>query len=123
MTRRGGEGLPAQSEYRFPPSVHISKCDVGVLKCLLQRVAHCFSLRNARCIIARMGTCTCAVGGRGAVRDDGTRVYLSSSPLPLRQHGGGHISLEVFKEERDCLVSIPPLLSANWMKKTAERKP
>lgn len=28
-------------------------------------------------------------GSRGAVWDDNTRVYLSSSPLPLRERGGG----------------------------------
>lgn len=88
----GRGGVPAQSVYRFPPSVYISKYSVGVLKCLLRRVAHCFSLRNACCIIARRGVGAgwqVLEGARGVVRDDSTRVYLSSSPLPLRQRGGG----------------------------------
>lgn len=103
----GCGGVPAQSVYRFPPPVHISKYSVGVLKCLLRRVARCFSLRNACCIIARMGTGTCGGWGVGSgggqrcvVRDDNTRVYLSSSPLPLRQRGGGFSCVEATLVEK-----------------------
>lgn len=33
-------------------------------------------------------------GGRGAVRDYNTCVHLSSSPLPLGQHGGDFSHVE-----------------------------
>lgn len=63
----GGGVVPAQSVYRFPPPVHISKYSLGVLKfASLRRVAHCFSLRNACCIIARLGTGTCGGWGVGS---------------------------------------------------------